>query len=67
MCVYSYIIQHLFIQLLIDRLCSLRESIENFSHNLVEWLFTALQDLPAPLGIRKVQSTLHENLSNGAC
>ena len=35
---------------------SLREGTVAFSHNIVDWLFAALQDLPAPLGIRKVQS-----------
>ena len=29
-----------------------------FSHNIVEWVFNSLQDLPAALGIRKVQSEL---------
>ena len=35
---------------------SLIEEIVVFSHNIVEWVFNALQDLPAALGIRKVQS-----------
>jgi len=39
-------------------LFSLMEEIVTFSHNVVEWVFNALQDLPAALGIRKVQSML---------
>ncbi len=35
---------------------SLVEEILSFSQKLVQWLFVSLQDLPAPLGIRKVQS-----------
>lgn len=41
---------------LIFLVCSLIEEIIVFSHNIVEWVFNALQDLPAALGIRKVQS-----------
>jgi hypothetical protein len=37
-------------------LCSLVDEIIAFSHNIGEWLFGALQDLPAALGIRKMQS-----------
>ncbi|CAI8050629.1 DNA-binding protein RFX6, partial [Geodia barretti] len=35
---------------------NLIEEITVFSHNIVEWVFNALQDLPAALGIRKVQT-----------
>ena len=38
-------------------LCSLIEDILSFSHKITEWMFNALQNLPVPLGIRKVQST----------
>ena len=34
------------------------DEIVVFSHNIVEWVFNSLQDLPAALGIRKVQSEL---------
>lgn len=45
---------------------SLLDEIVVFSHNIVEWVFNALQDLPAALGIRKVQSesTATTNLTN---
>lgn len=35
---------------------NLVDEIVSFSHSLVEWLFAALQDQPAALGIRKVQT-----------
>ena len=44
------------IYLLAPVIYSLIEEIVVFSHNIVEWVFNALQDLPAALGIRKVQS-----------
>lgn len=43
---------------------SLIEEIVVFSHNIVEWVFNALQDLPAALGIRKVQSESIERESH---
>ena len=45
-----------YIVLFVFVLCSLVDEIIAFSHNIGEWLFGALQDLPAALGIRKMQS-----------
>ena len=42
--------------IVVTPLCSLVDEIIAFSHNIGEWLFGALQDLPAALGIRKMQS-----------
>ena len=39
------------------------EEIVSFSHIFVTWLFEALKDLPAALGIRKVQSECNEYYS----